>query len=72
MKGRWVCQECWTTPGKYSLFDWLRANVCIGRQYEVHRADHGHAVHVPNNEMVEIQDKVIHPSHSISVAHGQF
>eukprot|EP00959_Pyramimonas_sp_CCMP1952_P376798 7892136-Pyramimonas_sp.AAC.1 len=44
MKGRWVCQECWKTPGKYSLFDWLRTTVCIGRQYAVHRADHGHAV----------------------------
>ncbi|CAK0814339.1 unnamed protein product [Prorocentrum cordatum] len=71
-KGQWVCQECWLTPGKYSVVDWMKANVCIGRQYETHRADHGHTVRVPNNELIEIKDKVIHDSHSIAVAHGQF
>eukprot|EP00959_Pyramimonas_sp_CCMP1952_P215950 4516836-Pyramimonas_sp.AAC.1 len=72
VKGQWVCQACWCSPGKYSFVEWLKANVCIGRQCETHRADHGHAVKVPNNEMIEINDKVIHPSHAISVAHGQF
>eukprot|EP00959_Pyramimonas_sp_CCMP1952_P373367 7819165-Pyramimonas_sp.AAC.1 len=71
-KGQWVCQECWLTLGKYSVVDWMKANVCIGRQCETHRADHGYAVRVPNNELIEIKDTVIHDSHSLAVAHGQF
>eukprot|EP00959_Pyramimonas_sp_CCMP1952_P345137 7227985-Pyramimonas_sp.AAC.1 len=26
VKGQWVCHECWCSPGKYSLVEWLKAN----------------------------------------------
>eukprot|EP00959_Pyramimonas_sp_CCMP1952_P197970 4140898-Pyramimonas_sp.AAC.1 len=45
--------------------------MCTGPLDTTHRADHGHAVPVPSNEMVEAKGKVIHASHKTGVAHGQ-